>query len=204
MFNFSGSGLLARQIEAGAPADLFFSADEAKMDALEKQGLIVRQTRRSRLSNRLVVVTTVEHPFPLGSPKDLVTPKVKRLVLGDPKTVPAGTYAKEYLSQLGLWSGVEKKVVPCESVRAVLAAVESGNVEAGLVYRTDAAMSRKVKVAYEVPVTDGPKISYPVAVVKGAKHPAAAAKFLEHLTGPEAGAIFLRRGFLLLPSEEKK
>ncbi|MEI7732910.1 MAG: molybdate ABC transporter substrate-binding protein [Verrucomicrobiota bacterium] len=204
VFNFAASGPLARQIEAGAPADLFFSADEAKMDTLEKQGLIVKETRRSRLSNLLVLVTLTDSSLTIASPRDLATPGVKRLALGDPKTVPAGTYAKEYLTKLELWSGVEKKIIPCESVRAVLAAVESGNVDAGMVYKTDAAISGKVKVAFKVSANDGPKISYPLALVKDSRQPVAARKFLDHLTGPEADKVFLRRGFILLPAEAKQ
>ena len=205
VFNFAASGPLARQIEEGAPADIFFSADEARMDALEKKGLIVKETRRSRLSNRLVIVAPQESSVVVAAPGDLAGPGVKRLALGDPATVPAGTYAKEYLTKLGLWAGVEKKVVPCENVRAVLSAVESGNVEAGIVYKTDAAISSKVKVAFEVAASEGPKISYPMALVKeDSKQPAAAGRFLEHLAGAKAGEVFGRRGFILLATEEKK
>ena len=204
MFNFAASGPLARQIEAGAPADIFFSADEAKMDALEREGLIVKRTRRSRLSNRLVIVTTADNSLGIRSPNDLAGSTVKRVALGDPKTVPAGTYAKEYLTKLKLWAAVEKKVVPCESVRAVLAAVESGNLDAGIVYQTDAAISSKVKVVFEVRAGDGPRISYPLALVKDSRQPAAASKLLDHLSGPEAAAVFTRRGFILLPIGPKQ
>jgi molybdate transport system substrate-binding protein len=204
VFNFAASGPLARQIEAGAPADLFFSADEAKMDGLEKKGLIVKETRQSRLSNQLVIVTVADSPILIASPRDLGASSIKRLALGETQTVPAGTYAKEYLTKLELWTAVEKKVVPCESVRAVLAAVESGNVDAGIIYRTDAAISSKVKTVFTVPASDGPKISYPVALVKDARQPQAAGQFLTYLSGPEAGAVFARRGFLLLPAKAKK
>ena len=204
VFNFAASGPLARQIEAGAPADILFSADEAKMDGLERKGLIVKETRRSRLSNQLVIVTTRDSSLALASPKDLVAPGLKRVVLGDPKTVPAGTYAKEYLMKLELWTAVEKKAVPCESVRAVLAAVESGNIDAGIVYQTDAAISSRVKVAFAISANDGPRISYPLALVKDSPQPVTARKFLEHLSSPEAEAIFSRRGFILLPIKPKQ
>jgi molybdate transport system substrate-binding protein len=204
ILNFGASSTLARQIEEGAPADIFFSADEAKMDGLEKKGLIVKETRRSRLSNLLVIVTTSDSSLAIASPKALASPSVKRLALGDPKAVPAGLYAREYLTKLGLWSAVEKKVVPCENVRAVLAAVESGNVDAGFVYKTDAAISRKVRIVLEVAAQDGPQISYPLALVKDARQPAAAKKLLDYLAGPEAGKVFARRGFILLPAEGKK
>ena len=184
--------------------DLFLYVDEDKMDELERKDLIVKEPRRRRLSNLLVILTTADSSLAVASPKDLLLPEVKRVALGDPKTVPAGTYAKDYLTKLGLWAGVEKKVVPCENVRAVLAAVESGNVDAGIVYQTDAAISRKVKVVIEVPAKDCPKISYPMALVRDSKQPLAARQFLEHLCGPEAGGIFVRRGFMLLPVEGVK
>ena len=202
VFNFAASGTLARQIEEGAPADIFFSADEAKADALEKKGLLVKETRKSLLGNSLVIVTPPDSAA-IQSPADLTNAAVKRVALGDTRIVPAGTYAKAYLEKSGLWPGVEPKVVPCENVRAVLAAVESGNVDAGVVYKTDAAISKKVKVAFEVPAADGPKISYPAALVANAPHPDAAKKFLGCLTGSEADAVFARHGFIVLSTAGK-
>jgi len=197
VFNFGASSTLARQLEEGAPADLFFSADEAKMDGLEKKGLILKETRRSRLSNSLVIVVAAEGGVAIETPKDLATDKVKRLALAEPKTVPAGIYAKEYLQKQNLWSAVERKVIPTENVRAALAAVEAGNVEAGIVYKTDAAISRKVKVAYEVTVKDGPDISYSMVVVKEAKQPEAARRFLQYLGSRDAANVFERFGFIV-------
>lgn len=199
-FNFAGSGPLRRQIEEGAPADVFFSADTATMDALAGKGLIVPESRRDRLSNQLVVVVPKESALAVRQPADLTAPAVKRLALGDPKTVPAGIYAKEYLVKLGLWKELEARVVPCENVRAVVAAVESGNVEAGVVYRTDAGVSRETRVAFEVPVNEGPRITYPVAVVRESKQRDAAARFVEFLGGPDAAKVFARRGFTVLSS----
>jgi len=149
-FNFGASSMLARQIEEGAPADLFFSADEAKMDALEKKALLLPGTRHSLLSNSLVIVVA----------------------------------AKE-------------KVVPTENVRAALAAVESGNVDAGIIYKTDSLISKKVKIAVEIPAAEGPKISYPVAVLKSSKEPERTRKFAEYLAGPKARAIFAKFGFIV-------
>ena len=153
MFNFGASSMLARQIQEGAPADMFFSADEAKMDSLQKEGLISKDSRRSLLSNSLVIVVAKEHGAAIQAVKDLASDKVTRLALAEPRTVPAGIYAKEYLQQQNLWRAVESKVVPTENVRAALAAVEAGNVEAGIVYKTDAAISQKVKIAFEVPTS---------------------------------------------------
>ena len=197
VFNFGASSMLARQIEEGAPADIFFSADEAKMDGLEQTGLILKETRKSRLSNSLVIVVAAEGGAAIESPKDLATDKVKRLALAEPKTVPAGIYAKAYLQKQNLWSAVERKVVPTENVRAALAAVEAGNVEAGIVYKTDAAVSKRVNVAYEIPVKDSPAISYPIAVVKEAKQPEAAKKFLQYLGSQDAAKVFERFGFIV-------
>jgi molybdate transport system substrate-binding protein len=202
VFNFAASGVLARQIEAGAPADLFCSTDEARMDALEKQGLIVKGTLRNRLSNLLVIVTAADSAMVIASPKDLLAPGGKRLALGEVGTVPAGSYAKAHLTSQGLWSGVEGKIVPCENVRAVLATVASGNVDAGIVYRTDAATSRRVKVACEVPREAGPEIRYPMALVSGSRQPAAARSFLAHLEGEAAARVFKRHGFLIPAAAE--
>jgi molybdate transport system substrate-binding protein len=198
VFNFGASSLLERQIEAGAPADIFFSADEAKMDALEQKGLILGETRESRLSNSLVIVTAVDSGIKINSPADLTGAKIRRIALADPKAVPAGIYAKSFLEKQNLWSAVEPKVVPTDNVRAALAAVESGNIEAGIVFKTDAAISKKVKVAYEVPLQDSPKISYPMAVTSNSKSVESAKKFLEYLNSDDAAKIFEKYGFIVL------
>jgi molybdate transport system substrate-binding protein len=201
VFSFAGSGPLARQIEEGAPADIYFSADEAKADGLQKKGLLLNETRVTGLGNLLVIVTTPDCTN-VQSPSDLTNTTVKRIALGDVRTVPAGTYAKVYFDKLGLWPAVEPKIVSCESVRAVLAAVESGNIEVGIVYKTDATISKHVKTAYVVPPADGPKVTYPMALVKNSREPLAAKKFLDYLVGAEASAVFARYGFILLPTQE--
>lgn len=197
--NLGGSSALALQIKNGAPADVFFSADEAKMDDLARAGLIVPNTRRSLLSNTLVIVVNADGGAAIAAPADLAKASTGRLALAEPQTVPAGIYAKEWLQKTGLWKKVIDRVVPTENVRACLAAVESGNVGAGIVYKTDALISKKVKIAFEIGVADGPKISYPLAVVRGGKHPDAARRFTAYLAGPEAGAVFKKYGFLLAP-----
>ncbi len=196
-FNFGASSTLARQIDAGAPADIFFSADEAQMDGLEKKGAIDPATRKSRLGNALVVVVAADSMLQINSASDLTNATVKQIALADPKAVPAGVYAKAWLTQQQLWPAIEPKVVPTENVRAALAAVESGNVEAGVVYKTDAGISKKVKVAYEVPAKDAPDISYPMALVNDSKQPDAAKNFLNYLDSKEAGDIFKKFGFIL-------
>lgn len=198
-YNFAASSALARQIKEGAPADVFFSADEAKMDDLAKAGLIVADTRRSLLSNTLVIVVNADGGAAIVAPGDLAKGAVGRIALAEPQSVPAGIYAKEYLQKKELWKKVIDKVVPTENVRACLAAVEAGNADAGIVYKTDALISKKVKVAYEVAVADGPKISYPLAVVKESKNGEAARKFALYLASPEARTVFVKYGFLTAP-----
>lgn len=203
VFNFAASGPLARQIEEGAPADLLFSADEAKADGLEKKGLLVKETRVSRLGNSLVIVTRPEVTS-IHAPGDLTNAVVKRIAIGDVKTVPAGSYAKAYFEQLRLWAAVEPKVIPCENVRAVLATVESGDVDAGVVYKTDAAISKKVNVAFAVPPGDGPKITYPMALVQHAPEPEAAKKLLDYLSSDAAARVFRAAGFIVLDPGKAK
>ena len=197
--NLAASSLLARQIKEGAPADLFFSADEARMDDLAQSGLIATDTRRSLFSNTLVIVVSLENGAAVATPRDLANNVISRIALAEPHTVPAGVYAKDYLQRIDLWKNVSSKIIATENVRACLAAVESGNVDAGIVYKTDALISRKVKIAVEIPADEGPKISYPLAVVKDSKNREAALKFAAYLASPEARAVFAKHGFLPAP-----
>jgi len=195
VFNFGASSLLARQIEEGAPADIFFSADEARMDGLAKKGLVNQATRRKLLANTLVIVVMKDSALKISSATDLKM--VGRLALAEPRTVPAGIYAREFLMARGLWSQLERKIIPTDNVRAALAAVESGNVDAGIVYKTDAAISKKVKIAFEVPAAETPQISYPVAVLKESKNTAAAQRFVEHLASQPSRNVFESFGFVV-------
>jgi len=197
-FNFGASSTLERQIEQGAPADLFLSADEAKMNTLEKKDLLLTGTRRNLLSNLLVIVAATDASVVPKSASDLTKLEFKKIALGEPQTVPAGIYAREYLQKLGLWDALKEKVVPTESVRAALAAVESGNVEAGFVYKTDSLISKKVKIVVEIPAAEGPKISYPMAVLKSSRQLEHAKKFEEYLAGPAARQIFEKFGFIIV------
>lgn len=197
IFNFAASSALARQIQEGAPVDVFLSADEAKMDQLEKASLLAAGTRRPLLSNTLAIVVEKAGSVKISTAADLAGPAVKRLALGETSSVPAGVYAKAYLEKLGLWAQVQPKVVPTENVRAALAAVESGNVEAGIVYQTDAVISSKVRIAYAVPVGEGPAISYPVAVIKASSQPDAARRFVDYLGTDAAKAVFQKFGFII-------
>ena len=192
-FSFASSSDLARQIEAGAPADVFFSADTAKMDSVERAGLLKRSDRREFLSNALVVVVPSDSTARVASAKDLEA--FAKIAIADPAAVPAGVYAKTWLTERGVWSAIEPKVIPTLDVRAALAAVAGGDVPAGIVYRTDAAVSKDVKVTYTV--TDGPTITYSVAPISASKNPAEAAKFVAFLDSPAGRAIFEKQGFLV-------
>ena len=194
--NFAGSNLLARQIAEHAPADLFASADEAQMDQLEKKGLLLAGSRRPLLSNLLVAVALKDSPLKISSAAGLASPAVTRIAIADPKAVPNGVYARQYLEKLGLWKKLTAKVIPTENVRGALQAVESGNVEVAIVYKSDAQTAKKVWVLCEVPREEGPRISYPFAVLKDGPHAEQARKFLDYLSTDKAQDVFLSDGFL--------
>ena len=191
---FGASNDLARQILAGAPAHLFFSADERQMDRAMAGGSIEEGSRRDLLSNHLVIVEGRASGEPIRSPRDLE--RGGRIALADPEAVPAGVYARQYLEKLGLWDRVRSRVVPTLDVRAALAAVASGNVDAGFVYRTDAILEPRVRVAFEVPRDEGPRIVYPLALVRGGSEEARA--LFRFLVSPQATAVFERYGFVVL------
>jgi molybdate transport system substrate-binding protein len=191
-FDFGASSTLARQIQAGAPGDVFFSADEARIDALEARGLLQPGTRRRLLSNTLVVMVPKDAP-----PVDLAS--VGSLALADPRHVPAGIYARRWLEDIGLWDRLASRIVPADNVRAALAAVESGNADAAIVYRTDAAVARRARIAFEVPAAEGPPIAYAAAVLRHSRAPVEAARFLDFLQSDSAQRCFARHGFRPAP-----
>ena len=194
--NFGASSSLARQIEEGAPADIFLSADEPKMDALDKAGLLAPGTRRRLLSNTLVIVIPSDSKLQIHSTADLATnEQIKRIAISQPESVPVGVYSKEYLMKLGLWDKVSAKVIPTANVRASLAAVEGGDVDAGFVYQTDTLISKKVKAALQIPANEGPKISYSIAVLSTSPNLEAAKKLLAYFEGEDALAVFRKYGF---------
>lgn len=203
VFNFAGSGDLARQIGAGAAADLFLSADPAWVDSLDARRLVDASSRQAVCGNELVVVVpaggearaAAESALPWDSPRPLAAAAVRRVALAHPETVPAGRYAREWLERAGLWSAVSPKVVPALDVRAALAAVESGAAQAGVVYRTDAASSRRVRVAYAATPAESPLIRYEAVVVATSARGRGARRLLDWLVSPPAAAIFAAQGF---------
>jgi molybdate transport system substrate-binding protein len=178
--------------------DLFLSADLEKMEGLERAGRVDPASRRNLLSNQLVIVAPIGFTLAMRSPTDLVRSEVKRIALAEPSSVPAGIYAKKYLREQGLWDRIKAKVIPVSNVRATLVSVESGNVDAGFIYRTDAAISKKVEIVYQVPKGEGPEIIYPAAIVKYSKKKKAAADFLSFVSSDPGKRIFQRYGFIVL------
>lgn len=194
-FSFGASSMLARQILAGAPADLFLSADSVLMQELVKAGLVRAGEVRNLLSNQLVVVVPLHSKLHINSAADLES--AKSIAAADPEAVPAGVYARQWLESKRVWSRLQPSIMPALDVRAALAAVATGVADAAVVYRTDAAISPRVRVAYAVPLKDGPRILYPVAKIAGSTRPAAAA-FVNFLASASARAVFERFGFLVL------
>jgi molybdate transport system substrate-binding protein len=200
VLSFGSSGDLAKQIENGAPAGVFISADTRWVDYLDKKSLLVAGSRKDLLGNHLVLVTPAGSTLALalkpGAPLAEALGDGK-LAMCDPESVPAGRYGKAALAKLGIWEQVAPKVVIAKDVRAALALVELGEAPAGIVYTTDALVSKKVKIAGVFPDDTHPKIVYPAALVAG--HDTAEAKaFYDYLTGPEAAAVFGKYGFVLL------
>jgi molybdate transport system substrate-binding protein len=197
-FNFGPSSGLARQIDQGAPADIFFSADLPQMDNLDRKGRLEPGTRKNLLSNQLVIIVPADSRLTLSSPRDLLKADIKRIALAEPSFVPVGVYSGKYLTGEGLWDQIKPKVVPVQDVRATLASVASGNVEAGFVYKTDAAISKKVRIVYEVPLEKGPRITYPAAVLRKSKRKEAARDFMNYLSGAAGKNLFKKHGFVVL------
>ncbi|HYE51293.1 MAG TPA: molybdate ABC transporter substrate-binding protein [Azospirillaceae bacterium] len=196
--SFAASSALAKQIENGAPADLFFSADEPWMDYLAERRLILPETRVSPVGNRLVLVmpAATARPVALDRAPDLTALLGGgRIATGDPDHVPVGRYARQALTSLGLWSQAEPLLARADNVRAALGFVERGEAAAGIVYRTDAAGNPRVAVAAEFPAGSHAPITYPLAVVAGRDRPAVRA-LRAFLAGPEALEIFRRHHFL--------
>jgi molybdate transport system substrate-binding protein len=195
VFSFGASGTFARQLQEGAPADGIISADELRVNQLEAAGLLLENSRRILVENTLVLITAADHGAAIPEPSRLTDASIRYLAIGEPSTVPAGTYAKAFLQKQNLWQPLQGKLIPLDNVRAVLAAVESGNADAGFVYRTDAMISKKVHIAYEVLRDQGERILYPAAVVKTSKQQAQALHLIEFLAGDQAQETWTKFGF---------
>ena len=161
--NFAGSATLQRQIEKGAPADVFISASPKQIDVLQQKGLIDKDSRRAILNNRLVLVAPLNTSLAMTDVGILAQDAIRRIAIGEPYSVPAGVYGKEALTHLELWDAIQPKLIPTTDVRSALAYVESGEVDVGIVYQTDARLSRKVKVVYQFPRSSHSPIVYPAS-----------------------------------------
>ncbi len=193
-YNFGASGALEQQIQQGAPVDVFFSAATKQMDGLQQANLLLNQTRRNLLTNRLVLITP-KNGVAVSDFKQLTDARIKKIAIGEPKSVPVGQYAQEMLTKLGLWQQLQPKLVLGNNVRQVLTFVESGNVDAGIVYATDAKVSDKVTVRLTAEQNLHSPIVYPLAVIKNSRNPAVAKMFVEFLAGDRAKIVFQKYGF---------
>lgn len=196
-YNLGASGSLQKQIEQGAPADVFISAAPKQMDELANKNLINKDTRKNLVENKLVVITPKDSKLSLTKYEDLAGPEVHKISIGETATVPAGQYAQEVLKKLGIWDQLQDKLVLAKDVRTVLTYVETGNVDAGIVYKTDAAVSDKVKVAVTAPEGSHKPIIYPIAILAGTKQLQTAEEFVAYLTTPESKAVFEKYGFTM-------
>jgi molybdate transport system substrate-binding protein len=202
-FNFGSSGALQKQIEQGAPVDLFISAGAKQMKDLVDQQLVEPSKQTNLLSNQLVVIVPSDSKLPKPQKlEELGKPDYAKLSIADPETVPAGSYAKESMTQLGLWTALQPKLVPAKDVRQVLTYVETGNVDAGIVYQTDALTSKKVQQAFAVDPKSHKPIEYPVGIIRSTKHSKETADLYEFLQGKTATELFVTYGFTV-PSGKK-
>jgi molybdate transport system substrate-binding protein len=195
LLNFGASGALLQQMAKGAPADVFASADMETMDQAEKQRLIASGERRNFARNSLVVIVPRDSKAAITRLQDLGQPAVQKIAIGNPASVPAGRYTQHVLASAKLWSGLEAKAINTQNVRQSLDYVARGEVDAGFVYGTDAAlMTDKVKVAFEVPLDAA--IRYPIARTAAGTNPADAKAFIDFVLSPDGQAILAKYGFL--------
>lgn len=195
MYNFGSSGALQSQIEQGAPADVFISAAQKQMNALEEENLIDKATRKDLLENKVVLIVPKDSTLVLDDFAAAATDKVSKIALGEPKSVPVGQYSEEIFTNLNVWADIKAKAVYASDVRQVLSWVETDEVDCGVVYATDAAISDKVKVLLEAPAGTHKPVVYPAAMVSSSKNPEIAKDFLAYLSQDEQKAILAKYGF---------
>jgi molybdate transport system substrate-binding protein len=198
LFNYGASGALQQQIEQGAPVDVFLSASEENFNELLKKDLIEKENYIALVSNELVLIQNNQSDHKITGFAELTDSKLKRIAIGTPESVPAGKYAKETLKSQKLWSIIEDKLIFAKDVRQVLTYVESGNVEAGIVYKTDAIRSNKIEIVETANPKSHSSIIYPLGVVKSSKHKEEAINFYDYLQSNKAKEIFEDYGFIYL------
>ncbi|MDD5398076.1 MAG: molybdate ABC transporter substrate-binding protein [Dehalococcoidia bacterium] len=202
--NYAGSGTLQQQIENGAPADVFISASPKQIDALQSKNLIVEDTRKDLLCNKVVLIVPGDSTLEIKSFNDLTGDSVKKVSIGDPDSVPAGQYARDILNQFDIMETLKPKLVLASNVRQVLQYVESSNVDAGIVFLTDAKISKSVKVVADAPDDINQKVLYPVAVINTGKDTTAALAYETFLFSDQAAAIFDKYGFTVIKPKTSK
>jgi molybdate transport system substrate-binding protein len=194
-YNFAASGPLQQQIEQGAPVDVFVSAATKQMDALQEQDLILTDTRRNLLTNNLVLIVPNNSTLGLTGFRQLTNSNVSKISVGEPRSVPAGQYAEELFTNLGILEQLRSKFVYGNSVRNVLGSVESGNADAGVVYTTDARISTQVRQVATAPSNLHSPIVYPIAVIQSSRNQQAARAYVQFLSGQSAQSVFRNYGF---------
>ncbi len=194
-YNVAASTTLQRQIEKGAPADVFISASPRQVIALKARGLLEAGSRRNLLTNRLVIVSDETERISVDTPADLAVPEISRIAIGHPSIVPAGAYAKEALTHFGLWETLQSKLIFGADVRATLAYVTSGNVDIAIVYKTDTTLSDAIKVLYQMPAEAHTPVIYPAVVMKNSPQKQEARRFIAYLQSAERSEIFEKHGF---------
>jgi molybdate transport system substrate-binding protein len=193
-FNLGASGTLQRQIEQGAPVDVFVSASEDQMNSLESKGLLLPGTRKNLAKNSVVLIVP-KGETGISTFQDLVQPEVKVIAIGEPRTVPAGKYAQEVLTHFHLYERLKPKFVFAKDVRQVLTYVVSGNADSGIVYATDAMTTPGISVVATAPEDSHSPVIYPVAILKSSKEASEAGRFLDFLVGTKARGVFKKYGF---------
>ncbi len=194
-YNFASSGVLQRQIEQGAPVDIFFAAATNQMDALSDKGLIQSGSRQELVANSLVLITPITSDLTITDVSRLRAASISKVAVGEFRSVPAGQYAEQVFQNLELLDNFQPKFVFGNNVRSVLTAVDSGNVDLGIVYATDATLSKRVKILATVPENLHQPIVYPIAIVQNTNYPEAAKTFIDFLTTESAQTVFAEFGF---------
>lgn len=194
-YNFGASGALQRQIEQGAPIDVFISAAPQQMQALQQQQLLLPTTQTNLVTNRLVLITPQHPAHKLTNLRQLIEPEIQRIAIGEPRSVPVGTYATEAFTSLGILPQLTAKFVFGNNVRAVRSSVETGDADAGIVYSSDAIAATKVVIAANIPARLHSPIVYPIAIIKSSKNPAAAREYLNFLQTQPVQLVFKKYGF---------
>jgi molybdate transport system substrate-binding protein len=194
-YNFGGSGSLQQQIAQGAPVDLFFSSAEDKFNKLVDEGFITEDNGITLLQNELVLIVPTENTYDITKFEDLIHKEISHISIGIPETVPAGKYAKETLESLKIWTEIESKIVFAKDVRQVLSYVETGNVEAGIVYKSDALQSEKVTIISTVEPNLHSPIVYPIGIINGTKNYKAAKDFYNYIQKQNSLEVFEDYGF---------